>query len=105
MVVVEVSKKFESHKVQYTLSTVWATWVSDHVASHANIQDAVLMYRSKVLITASGGLRGPKKVELKQIADAACSSAAKEGFQVWLCLSLPDGNSQRMACCGPVKAT
>ena len=39
-------------------------------------------HRSKVLITASGGLRGPKAVELKQIADNACKLAEKEGFKV-----------------------
>ena len=40
--------------------------------------------RSKVVITASGGLRGPKGIELKKIADNACQLAAKEGFKVTL---------------------
>ncbi len=37
---------------------------------------------SKVLITATGGARGKKPIELKKIADAALDISKKNGFQV-----------------------
>ena len=42
----------------------------------------MLMCRSKVLITASGGARAKKVVQLKHIADKAVQLAASSGFQV-----------------------
>ncbi|KAK9836757.1 hypothetical protein WJX74_007487 [Apatococcus lobatus] len=38
--------------------------------------------RSKVLVTATGGARGKKPIELKKIADAAMDISKKNGFQV-----------------------
>ena len=41
-----------------------------------------ILCRSKVLITATGGARGKKPIELKKIADAALDISKKNGFQV-----------------------
>ena len=35
-----------------------------------------------MIITASGGMRGSKRIELKQIADAAAKAAADQGHKV-----------------------
>ena len=45
--------------------------------------------RSKVLITATGGARGKKPIELKKIADAALDISRKNGFQVCPSPSVP----------------
>jgi acetyl-CoA synthetase len=42
----------------------------------------VLDCKPKVLITASGVMRGAKKIELKKIADEACNICKSKGFQV-----------------------
>lgn len=37
-----------------------------------------------MVITASAGLRGPKRVELKSIVDSACRLTQQQGFQARL---------------------
>ncbi|HEX5037216.1 MAG TPA: acetate--CoA ligase [bacterium] len=41
---------------------------------------------AKILITSDGAFRGPKKIPLKEMADAALAAAAKEGHEVPTCL-------------------
>ncbi len=37
--------------------------------------------KARVLITASGGMRATKRIELKRIADSALGLAASRGFE------------------------
>ena len=37
---------------------------------------------ARVIVTASGGMRGSKRVELKEIVDAAAKAAADKGHKV-----------------------
>ncbi len=50
------------------------------------LKDRILDCGAKVLITADGGFRGPKKIPLKETADAALTSCANAGKPVASCL-------------------
>jgi acetyl-CoA synthetase len=51
-----------------------------------SLRDRILDSKAEVLVTADGVFRGKKPIGLKQIADAAMSGAAKEGFNVKSCV-------------------
>eukprot|EP00891_Asterochloris_glomerata_P004542 jgi/Astpho2/4542/Aster-00128 len=63
-------------------SVVFAGFSSDSLA--ARIESA----KSKVVLTASGVLRGKKKLDVKKIVDKGLNLAANNGFQVEHCLVL-----------------
>ena len=48
------------------------------------LADRIVNCEARVLITATGVMRGPKVVELKKVADQACATALLEGVQVRL---------------------
>ena len=58
------------------------SYTPSHAEQRINSRRCTGLCRSKVLITASGGMRAKKQVPLKQIADKAVELAAKNGFQV-----------------------
>ena len=46
----------------------------------------LMLCRAKVLLTATGSMRGKKPILLKQIADEGVDIAARQGFQVYSAL-------------------
>jgi hypothetical protein len=52
--------------------------------------------RSRVIITASGSMRGAKRVDLKKIVDAAAAAAAQKGHKVRT--RAPGAQPQRVSC-------
>lgn len=53
--------------------------------------------KAKVLITASGVMRGNKKIDLKAIADQACDICTREGFNVETVLTFENTRAQGRA--------
>ena len=51
-----------------------------------------------MIITASGGMRGSKKVELKAIVDKACELTEKSNFKVHPCFGQPGGRGTHAWC-------
>ncbi|KAL6750699.1 acetyl CoA synthetase [Haematococcus lacustris] len=73
-------------------SVVFGGFSSDSLAQR------ILDCQGKVVITASGIMRGAKALPLKQIVDQACATAAKNGFKVQRVLCLEDSSVPREAC-------
>ena len=49
------------------------------------LADRIMDSKPSVLVTASGVMRGAKAIQLKQIADEACTICASRGYKVRSC--------------------
>ncbi|KAK9835057.1 hypothetical protein WJX81_007577 [Elliptochloris bilobata] len=73
-------------------SVVFAGFSADSLAQRC------IDCRSRVIITASGGMRGSKRVELKQIVDAAAKVAAEKGHKIHKALVVEHPAAPRGKC-------